>query len=144
MARYTRPISTSCRTVRQLVEQSPDKKYIIVCDGLNTHKSESLVRLTAELCHLPDKLGTKGKEGILKSMKCRETFLMDASHRILFVYTPKHGSWVNQIEIWFGIIAKKLLKKINYISTPKMAQSILNFIRQYNLTVKAFNWKYTG
>ena len=107
----TRNEQDFCHAVRQLVGQSADKKYIIICDGLNTHKSESLVRLTAELCHLPDELGIKGKEGILKSMKSRETFLMDADHRIRFVYTPKHSSWVNQIEIWFGIITRKLLKK---------------------------------
>lgn len=85
----TRNEQDFCLAVRQLIEQSPDKKYIIICDGLNTHKSESLVKLTAELCHLPDELGIKGKEGILKSMKSRETFLMDPEHRIRFVYTPK-------------------------------------------------------
>lgn len=140
----TRNEQDFCNAVRQLIAGDPDKKYVIICDGLNTHKSESLVKLTAELCHLPDELGVKGKEGVLKSMKSREAFLMDESHRIRFVYTPKHSSWVNQIEIWFGIITRKLLKKSSYISTEEMAQSILNFIKQYNLTAKAFNWKYAG
>ena len=133
-----------CNAVRRLVDEDPDKKYIIICDGLNTHKSESLVKLVAELCHLPDALGTKGKEGILKSMKSREAFLMNENHSIRFVYTPKHSSWVNQIEIWFGIINRKLLKKSSYKSIEEMAQSILKFIEQYNLTAKAFNWKYAG
>lgn len=140
----TRNEQDFCNAVRQLVSESPDKKYIIICDGLNTHKSESLVKLVAQLCHLPDVLGTKGKEGILKSMKSRETFLMDESHRIRFVYTPKHSSWVNQIEIWFGIINRKLLKKSSYKSIKEMAWSILKFIEQYNITAKAFNWKYAG
>ncbi len=133
-----------CNAVRQLIKEDPEKKYIIICDGLNTHKSESLVKLVAELCHFPEELGIKGKKGILKSMESRKTFLMDRSHKIRFVYTPKHSSWVNQIEIWFGIITRKLLKKSSYISTAEMAQSILNFIKQYNLTAKAFNWKYAG
>ena len=77
-------------------------------------------------------------------MKSREEFLMDESHRIRFIYTPKHSSWVNQIEIWFGIISRKLLKKSSYTSAAEMARSILNFIQQYNLTAKAFNWKYAG
>lgn len=104
-----------CHAVRQLAGQSADKKYITICDGLNTHKSESLVRLTAEL-------GIKGKEGILKSMKSRGTFLMDADHRIRSVYTPKHSSWVNQIEIRFGIITRKLLKKQLHINVRNGAE----------------------
>lgn len=140
----TRNEEDFCNAVRQLISEDADKNYIIICDGLNTHKSESLVKLVSQECSLTADLGTKGKKGILKSMKSREAFLMDESHRIRFVYTPKHSSWVNQIEIWFGIINRKLLKKGSYKSVAEMAQSILNFIKHYNLTAKAFNWKYAG
>jgi len=140
----TRNEEDFCNAVRQLIKKDPNKNYIIVCDGLNTHKSERLVKLAAQECSITAGLGIKGKEGILKNMKSREAFLMDESHRIRFVYTPKHSSWVNQIEIWFGIINRKLLKRSSYKSIEEMAQSILNFIKQYNLTSKAFNWKYTG
>lgn len=71
-------------------------------------------------------------------MKSRQEFLMNIDYRIRFVYTPKHSSWVNQIEIWFGIINRKLLKKSSYISVEEMIQSIKEFIKQYNLTTKAF------
>ncbi len=108
-----------CNAVRQLIAKDTDKNYIIICDGLNTHKSEGLVRLVAQECSLTVDPGTKGKEGILKNMKSREAFLMDESHRIRFVYTPKHSSWVNQIEVWFGIINRKLLKKGSYKSITR-------------------------
>lgn len=140
----TRNEEDFCNAVKQLVAEDPDRKYIIICDGLNTHKSEGLVRLVARECDISDDIGAKGRSGILKSMKSREEFLMDTEHRIRFVYTPKHSSWVNQIEIWFGIINRKLLKKSSYISVEEMIQSILKFIKQYNLTAKAFNWKYAG
>lgn len=140
----TRNEEDFCNAVRQLISQDAEKNYIIICDGLNIHKSESLVKLAAQECHVTGDLGIKGKEGVLKNMKSREEFLMDESHRIRFIYTPKHSSWVNQIEMWFSIINRKLLKKSSYRSVTEMAQSILNFIKQYNLTAKAFNWKYTG
>lgn len=107
----TRNEEDFCNAVRQLMDENPGKNYIIICDDLNTHKFERLVRLVAQEYCITDDLGIKRKEGILGSMKSRESFLMDESHRIRFVYSPKYSSWVNQIEIWFGIINRKLLKK---------------------------------
>lgn len=87
------------RAVRKIIETDPEKEWIFVCDGLNTHKSESLVNLVAQLCHLGEDLGKKGKSGIQKSQESRTEFLHEPNHRIRFVYTPKHSSWMNQIEI---------------------------------------------
>ena len=81
-------------------------------DNLNTHQSEALVSYIGELVNTPkDLLGEKGKNGILKNMETRASFLQNEEHPVYFVYTPKHCSWLNQVEIWFGILSCKLIKE---------------------------------
>ena len=146
-APYLNPTRTEddfVEAVKALVSTDPDAPWIFVCDGLNTHKSEALVRFVAESCVSDAGLGRKGKSGVLKSMESRADFLHDPSHRIRFVYTPKHSSWMNQIEIWFGIINRKLLKRKSYISIEELESSIRRFIEQYNLTAHPFKWTYAG
>ncbi len=130
--------------VKALVGTDPQAQWTFVCDGLNTHKSEALVRFVAKACAPGMELGRKGKSGILKSMETRADFLHDPSHRIRFVYTPKHSSWMNQIEIWFGIINRKLLKRKSYLSIEELEDSIRRFIEQYDLKARPFKWTYTG
>ena len=140
----TRTENDFVEALRALVETDPDASWTIVCDGLNTHKSESLVRFVAEQCGLTEDLGRKGKSGILKSLESRAEFLHQEEHRIRIVYTPKHCSWMNQIEIWFGILNRRLLKRKSYRSVEELETSILRFIEQYNLMAKPFKWTYKG
>lgn len=131
--------------IRQTIALDPQAVWIFITDQLNTHKSEGLVRLVAELGQIEDDLGLKGKSGILKSMKTRKAFLTDESHRIRFIFTPIHTSWLNQIEIWFSILVRKLLKRASFSSTDELRQRILSFIDYFNKTMaKPFKWTYTG
>jgi transposase len=131
--------------IEQTIASDPEAEWVFVADQLNTHKSESLVRLVAKHCEIEDDLGIKGKSGILKSMETRAAFLQDSSHRIRFVYTPKRASWLNQIEIWFSILVRRLLKRASFSSTEDLRQRILAFIEYFNKTLaKPFKWTYTG
>ena len=131
---------------KQIASAAADTKWNIVLDNLNTHVSESLVRVIAK--HLgieQDSLGQKGKHGILKSMRTREQFLTDPGHRITFHFTPRHASWLNQIEIWFSILARKLIQRGNFTSKADLRAKINAFIDFFNKTMaKPFKWTYAG
>ena len=91
------------------------KKWHLVMDCLNIHQSESKVRWVASIEGIPPAtLGKKGESGILQSMVTRAEFLTLPEHYIVFHYTPKHCSWLNQIEIWLSIVARKLLKRSSF------------------------------
>src|SRR5262249_20372221 len=124
---------------------APGDQWIFITDQLNTHPSESLARWVANPIGETSDLGEKGKSGILKSMTTRAEFLSDTEHRIRFVYTPKHCSWLNQIEMWFRILVRRLLKRASFTSTDELRQRILEFIEYFNATLaKPFKWTYKG
>jgi len=127
------------------LETDPDGEWIFICDQLNTHKAATLAQAIAQLCGIEDDLGIKGKSGILHNMDSRATFLQNEDHRIRFMYTPKHCSWLNQVEIWFSILSRRLLKRGNFKSTDELKQRILGFIDFFNNTLaKPFRWTYIG
>ncbi len=133
--------------IEKTVENTREaKEWLFIVDQLNTHKSESLVKFVAQAEGIKErKLGEKGKSGILKSMKTRQEFLEDKEHRIRFIFTPKHCSWLNQVEIWFSILAKKLMKWGNFKSKEDLQRQLENFIEYFNQTMaKPFKWTFKG
>lgn len=120
-------------------------RWHFVLDNLNIHISESLVRYVAELSAVTCDLGEKDKSGILHNQVSRAAFLQDESHKIVFHYTPKHCSWMNQIEIWFSILVRKVLRRGNFVSTEDLGEKVLSFISYFNATMaKPFRWTYEG
>ena len=141
----TRTEHDTAEFIGALVEHYAEQGLVIVLDNLNTHKSEALVRLVAAHCAPELDLGKKGRKGILKSLASRAAFLSDPAHRIRFVYTPKHCSWLNQIEVWFGILSRKVMRRGSFGSKQELKERILAFIDHFNATMaKVFKWTYTG
>lgn len=133
--------------IQQTVEAyTEDAKFRFIADNLNTHCSETLVKYVAGFENTTqEELGKKGKNGILKNKVTRTCYLQNATHKIRFIYTPKHCSWLNQIEIFFGILHKKVIKRGNFTSKEDLKDKVEKFIAYFNETIaKPFKWTYGG
>lgn len=133
--------------IHQTIATDPDANWVIVADNLNTHYGEPIVRIVAELLGIDQtQLGDKKRRrGVLGCIESRREFLTDPGHRIRFAYTPKHSSWLNQIEIVFGVIGRRVIRNGSFASKSDLRDKLLAFIEYYNRAfAKPFNWTYTG
>ena len=132
--------------VQAVVASDPAaRRWHFVVNNLNVHLSASLVRWAASESDLELDLGEKGKSGILHNKQTRAAFLSEPSNRIVFHYTPKHCSWLNQIEIWLGILVRKLLRRGSFSSLDQLKAKVLAFIDYYNASMaKPYKWTYLG
>jgi hypothetical protein len=128
-----------------LISHDEDAQWRLIVDNLNTHCSESCVLYVAAACGLDDDLGEKGVRGVLKNRFTRMKFLSDPTHRIRFIYLPRHTSWLNQIEIWFGLLRRKVTRLGNFASLPHLCDKITQFITYYNsVLAHPYKWTYKG
>jgi transposase len=131
--------------IEKTIATDPEAGWIFVVDQLNIHQSEALVKLVAKECAIELELDRKGNLKNIKAMASRRTFLSEPTHRIRFVYTPKHTSWLNQIELWFSILSRRLLKRGSFTSVEDLGERIVEFIEYFNRTMaKPFKWTYKG
>jgi transposase len=132
--------------IERLIESGLADGWVFVVDNLNTHCGEPLVRMIAKHLGIPDDtLGEVRKGGVLKNMTSRRAFLSDVSHNIRFVYTPKHSSWLNQVEAIFGMINRRVMRGGNFTSKENLIDKLKRFTEYFNEKIaKPMKWTFTG
>lgn len=132
--------------IEQTIDTDPESSWVFIVDNLNTHCGEALVRTVARKLGIDQAtLGKVKRRGILKTMKTRRAFLSDPTHAIRLVYLPKHSSWLNQVEVIFGIISRRVIRGGSFTSKADLTQKLQAFIKYFNQTyAKPMQWTYTG
>jgi transposase len=131
--------------VQRLVGLSPSAGWVLIVDNLDTHKSELLVRWVADQIGDSQDLGVMSQSGVLESRKTRTAYLSDPNHRIRFAYTPKHASWVNQVELWFSVLSRRFLRRQSFTSIEDLRTRLMAFIDYFNeVLAHPYKWTHTG
>jgi transposase len=114
-------------------------RYDWVMDNLNTHWSLAVCRVVARWCKVPFAPQT------LKTGPQRRAFLTDTSHRHVFHFTPKHGSWLNQAELFFGVLQRRFVARGSFLSAKDFVRRLERFLKEYNTRhAHPYRWTYTG
>jgi transposase len=143
----TRTAEDFASHILESIQSDPNGQWVFVMDNLNTHYGEPIVRVIAKLLGIDEStLGDKKKrKGILGSEASRKAFVTNESHRIRFVFIPKHSSWLNQIEMVFGVIARRVMRNGNFTGLGDLENKLQQFIDYFNRTfAKPISWKYDG
>jgi len=114
-----------------------DRSIHIVMDNPNAHYHALTCQVVADFC--------KCESGQIKTGRQRRDFLADPSKRVVFHLTPSHASWLNQIEIWFSTLVRKVIRCGDFSSVDDLQDKIIEFIEYYNeYLAKPYKWTYTG
>jgi transposase len=131
--------------IQRTVSLNAGAGWVFVVDNLDTHRSEVLVRWVADQIGDTQHLGVMSTSGVLKTRRSRAEYLSDPSHRIRFAYTPRHASWVNQVELWFSVLSRRFLRRQSFTSLDDLRTRLLAFIEYFNeVLAHPYAWTYTG
>ena len=124
----------------------PEAGRVFAADDLTTHSSATLVLVIAGLCAVPvASLGAKGKGGVRKSVPPRRALLTDAGHRIRFASVPKHTSWLNQVEIGFRVVSRRVLRRGSFTAQADLQKRLSDFVEYSDRAMaKPYKWTYAG
>lgn len=133
---HTSPTILSClQTHVRRFPKSAELHYIL--DNYSSHSTELFCKGIAELCDVPLPK--------LKTLPERKQWLQSGDKRIIFHFLPSHGSWLNLIEIWFGILTQKAIKDESFPSADSLCERILDFTKTWDLHfAHPFEFTYTG
>jgi transposase len=103
------------------------ERITLVLDQLNTHMCLEVVKVVALLCDLPEPAPER-----VATMEQRRTWLENPDKPIVLCFTPKHASWLNPIELWFGVLSRKVIRRGSFGSTEELKEKIERFMVYYN------------
>jgi hypothetical protein len=117
----------------------PAACYHWVLDNNRTHSTPGVCRVVAELS------GLEFDEGQYPTAKARRAWLSDPSHKHVFHFTPVHGSWLNQVELWFSVLTRRLLKRDDFASVEEFLRRFGEWLDHYNKEwAHPYRWTYAG
>jgi transposase len=133
-----RPAEVFAEFIQWICQTYAEARSIhIVMDNLNTHYHALTCQVVADFCQCTI--------GPIETGRQRRDFLADPSKRIIFHFTPSHASWLNQIEIWFSTLVRKVIRRGDFSSVDDLQDKIIRFIEYYNEHLaKPYKWTYTG
>jgi len=133
-----RPAEVFAEFIQWICQAYAEARSIhIVMDNLNTHYHALTCQVVAEFCQC--------SMGKIKTGRQRRDFLADPSKSVVFHFTPSHASWLNQIEIWFSTLVRKVIRRGDFSSVDDLQDKIIEFIEYYNeYLAKPYKWTYTG
>src|SRR5213080_677209 len=136
----TRTSADFATHLAHVVHQLPEmQRYDWVVDNLNTHWSLDVCRLVAQWCKVPC-VAKDLRRGVQ-----RRAFLSDPTHQHVFHFTPKHGSWLNQVELWFSVLARRFLKRGDFDSAHDFETRLCHYLEGYNTHhARPYRWTYAG